>query len=242
MQKSIPKHIHQIWWQGESNIPKKYHAWRQTWRRYHPEWEFTLWDETKMNEFVKVNEPELLDSFLSWPKPIHRADAFRYVLLKHVGGWYIDIDIECLKSIVPLHNEAEVLLSKTTGFNNAVMGGIQGHVLWETLVTQLPKHHEVNEGQPEIQNGPRFLSTIIEKYEFNKMPGVVSLPHYIFEPLAPYFEDGNLKMNRDIKNSYAIHYQTLGWMNKQEFLLSKISQHILSPVIRLYLNLTKKKT
>lgn len=242
MTKSIPKHIHQIWWQGESNIPKKFQSWRESWRQNHPLWEFTLWDEAKMNEFVRVNEPELLDSFLSWSKPIHRADAFRYILLKHVGGWYIDIDIQCLKSIDQLHNDAEVLLSKTTGYNNAVMGGIKGHPLWNTLVTQLPKLNDVNERQLEIQNGPRFLSGIIEKYEFNKMPGVISLPHYIFEPLAPYLENGNLRINKNTENSYAIHYQTLGWMNKQEFLLSKLSEHLISPVLRLYLNITKKKT
>jgi len=241
MSESIPKHIHQIWWQGESNIPVKYHFWRESWSKYHPEWKFTLWDESKMNQFIETHEPTLLKSFLSWPEPIYRADAFRYVLLKHSGGWYVDMDIECLKSIDELQNNAEVILSRTIEFNNAIMGGIKGHSLWNMLVRQLPKIIDENNRYKATQTGPRYFSGIIEKYEFYKMPGVVCLPHYIFEPLAPYLENGILKVSKNTQNSYAIHYQTIAWMSKQQLLLSKLSDILFIPLFRLYLKLTKKK-
>lgn len=241
MIESIPKHIHQIWWQGKSSIPLKYQSWHQSWSKHHPEWKFTLWDESMMNEFVKTYEPDLLESFLSWPKSIFRADAFRYVLLKHHGGWYIDMDIECLKPIDELQNNAEVILSRTIAFNNAIMAGIKGHPLWNMLVFQLPKIIEQNDQYNASQTGPRYFSEIIERNGFDKMPGTVCMPHYIFEPLSPYLENGNFKLDTNIENSYAIHYQTLGWMSKQQVFLSKLSDLLYMPVFRLYIKLTGKK-
>ena len=241
MIKPIPKHIHQIWWQGESNIPSKFKTWRESWYRFHPDWSFTLWDESSMSNFVRIYEPELFDSFLSWPLPIYRADAFRYILLKHSGGWYIDMDFECLRSIDNLQNDAEVVLSKTIFFNNAIMGGIKDHPLWSMLVAQLPKFITTNGRPPETVVGPMYFSRVIEMNAFDKMHGVVCLPSFIFEPLAPFFENGYIKTGKNTENSYAIHYQTLEWMTKEQKFLSKLSDLFFMPVLRLLIRLTKKK-
>ena len=241
MIKSIPKHIHQIWWQGEANIPSKFKSWRESWYRFHPDWSFTLWDEPRMNDFVRTYEPELFDSFYSWPLPIHRADTFRYILLKHSGGWYVDMDIECLRPIDNLQNDAEVVLSKSIFFNNAIMGGIKDHPLWNILVAQLPKTIPTNGKYHEIDVGPMYFSRVIEMNAFDKMPNVVSFPSFIFEPLAPFFKDGHIKVSKNTENSYTIHHQTLEWMTKEQKLLSKLSDLFFMPVLRLFIRLTNKK-
>lgn len=42
---NIPKKIHQIWYQGESNIPSYLNEYRQSWIKIHPKYEFYLWDK-----------------------------------------------------------------------------------------------------------------------------------------------------------------------------------------------------
>ena len=44
-QMNIPRIIHQIWFQGESEIPPHLQEYRNTWIKIHPEYEIKLWDQ-----------------------------------------------------------------------------------------------------------------------------------------------------------------------------------------------------
>ena len=38
----IPKIIHHVW-PGSDTFKEKFHAWRQSWIKYHPDWTFYFW-------------------------------------------------------------------------------------------------------------------------------------------------------------------------------------------------------
>lgn len=54
--------------------------------------------------------PDLLELYVSYPKPVQRADLARYCLLKHFGGLYADIDTRCLDSLEPLAGDIRVII------------------------------------------------------------------------------------------------------------------------------------
>ena len=87
----IPKIIHQIWI-GPNQEPIK---WTNTIKidyiyRY-PEYEYKLWNETKINELFNdfPNIKIIYDLEFSW---CGKADLLRYLILYYYGGIYIDAD------------------------------------------------------------------------------------------------------------------------------------------------------
>ena len=44
----IPHIIHQIWFQGEDNIPKKYPNYSKSWKEMNPKFKYIFWDGEKI--------------------------------------------------------------------------------------------------------------------------------------------------------------------------------------------------
>ena len=91
--KIIPKKIHQIWIGKE--VPKKYKKWRVSWMKNHPEYEYFLWDETKILKLDLINR----NQFKRAINPAVKSDIARYEILYKFGGIYVDTDFESLKKI-----------------------------------------------------------------------------------------------------------------------------------------------
>lgn len=240
--KPIPKKIHQIWWQGEDHLPAKFQKWQLSWKKLHPSWEYHLWTEEKMLEFVQKYEPQIFPYYSSWPLPMSRADAFRYMVLKHLGGVYIDMDIECLRPIDFWTEDASLLLSKTASFNSAIFGGCQGHMLF----IELAKNLNVNMGKGVTECfekcGPVYFSNTILRLNMTQSEGCKVAPHWVFEPLTPYFLDtGKLTISNDTSKSYAIHHETLQWQRWDDRLLSLLSRNIGMPILRFFGSIFNKK-
>ncbi len=97
---AIPKIIHQT---GRSkNIPDQYKAHREKLLKLHPDWEYHFCDEQASRALVESYLPSLLPVYDSYPTNIQRVDAFRIIAVYTMGGFYIDLDVECLKSLDPL--------------------------------------------------------------------------------------------------------------------------------------------
>ena len=113
----IPRILHQTW--KDTNIPdnwkEPYEMCQQNLRHY----QRMLWTDAKAEAFIKDEYPWFLNTFQSYPFNIQRADAIRYFVLYHYGGFYVDLDIGCRKSFDPLMYH-KVILPKTNpiGFSN----------------------------------------------------------------------------------------------------------------------------
>jgi len=91
----IPRILHQIWIQGEAAIPKRHRNKREMWARTHPEWQYVLWDDSKIRALIRAYMPELekwyddddLEAYAA------KADLARCLILFVHGGMYIDIDV-----------------------------------------------------------------------------------------------------------------------------------------------------
>ena len=94
---SIPKIIHQTWKTKE--IPKELVFCVESWSRLNPGWEYKLWTDVEMDSFVKKEFPEIYSTYVEYPAGIFRADLFRLLVVYKMGGVYVDLDMECIKSL-----------------------------------------------------------------------------------------------------------------------------------------------
>lgn len=154
MEQLIPKIIHQIWL-GNHPIPTQIQSYMQSWKKFHPDWQFILWTEENM---LPLQNQELYDQTENIRQ---KADIVRYEVLYQYGGVYVDIDMECFKNIEPLLQDAEFFLGTEDDFyySNELMAVVAKHDLIKELIDGIKwslldsKNKNIDE-----QTGPVFIT------------------------------------------------------------------------------------
>ena len=94
----IPPRLHYCWFGPR---PEPHPDFRVGWRRLHPGYEILRWDASN----APVEHPYLA-AVLARRLYSKAADFMRLWLMIHHGGIYLDVDIECLRSLEPLRDRA----------------------------------------------------------------------------------------------------------------------------------------
>ena len=179
----IPKIIHQTW--KNKSIPEKYKVLYQSVGIHHKNWEFKLWTDKSMEEFVKKYYLEYYPTYKSYSKTIQRCDFFRYLVVYHYGGIYLDLDIKIIKSFDNLDNnvciffpcEKILTAQQCKIYNNRdcvrianyAFGSVKKHPFFKYLLNQLIKPKNANRKILKINDilestGPGILSTEYHNY------------------------------------------------------------------------------
>ena len=124
----IPRLIHQTWKTAE--VPKHWESSRRSWEGWEG-WTYQLWTDATMDAFMVEHYPWFVVQYRAYPRGIYRADAWRYFVLHHYGGIYVDLDIEAkpqaFRAFYELVKHQKVVLSQArhaTGsqpLTNAIM-------------------------------------------------------------------------------------------------------------------------
>src|ERR1700753_1520629 len=95
----IPKIIHQTYIDRERlKIDKpEWFKMSQECIYLNQDFEYIFWGDMKIQTFMEQNFAWFIPTFNSFPHLIQKIDAFRYAMLEYFGGFYIDMDIKCLK-------------------------------------------------------------------------------------------------------------------------------------------------
>ena len=238
--KPIPQVLHQIWYQGESAMPDKYRRYRESWRSLHPGWSYRLWDARGLADHVASHHGWFLPIYEAFPHDVQRMDTARYCLLKSFGGVYSDVDIECLRPIDELFEGHELILSATIGYNNALIGSIPGHALWETVfrnlrdgvsaaLDDLPRRARTSAAnQIAATVGPRFFTMSVEQSGVADSPTTLKCPGYYFEPGVPVSPDQRALTGQP----YGRHDMDLNWLPAYARWVSKLSRPVLGALWR----------
>ena len=140
----IEKTIHYIWL-GSKEVPERFVAFIENWRRLHPEWEIIKWNEENFDcessDWVKLAIKQKNYSLA--------ADIIRSWVLLNYGGVYLDTDIELFKPLDDLVNENDFFIGYETGFwfGCAVLGVKKGHrIMREAYERYLMPCEELNSG------------------------------------------------------------------------------------------------
>jgi glycosyltransferase involved in cell wall biosynthesis len=189
----IPLLIHQTW--RDLNVPGDMARLARTWRDLNPHWHYKLWTDDENRELVEQCAPWFLPTYDGYPEEIMRVDAFRYFLMLHVGGVYVDLDFECLRPIDDLTRGALALVAlepqehlgedvvRRSGLDrvvgNAFLGSAAGHPFWQHVIAALGKA----KGQrgPLEATGPFLLTRALASWQ--GAPAVSLMPSPAVYPL-----------------------------------------------------------
>lgn len=142
---AVPRLIHQT----APSDPSKWHAlWplcQRTWREKFPDYEYKLWSDEDIDQFMKTRFPEFYPSFVGFRYQIQRVDAFRYFLLYDIGGIYVDMDYQCVQPFGHLLPNGRVSIAENTHwperFQNALMASPPKHPFWRHVFAALLKSY-----------------------------------------------------------------------------------------------------
>lgn len=228
-----PAIIHQTW--KTEKIPVRFQPFVTSWKTKNPDWHHVLWTDRDCKQFMKTNYPGFLGLYNAYDEKIKRIDAFRYFLLHHYGGLYVDMDFECLKSfdalidvegmcILGLEPElhARRLYNKQKLIGNAIMVSPPKHRFWEHVFDTLincKSHEDVLDA-----TGPAMLGKALANYQHRD---IRLFPGNVFYPLVDLSNEklaltnaeqkyyGDMLINRSFPDaSYAVHHWAGTWYSK----------------------------
>jgi mannosyltransferase OCH1-like enzyme len=194
----IPRILHQVW-VGPNPMPPEYLDYRESWRRHHPEWEMRLWTEDSLPD--DLVRPEVYERLRS---PAERSDIIRLEVVFRFGGVYVDTDIECLRPIDPLLEDAGdffVYTARGGKVENAVIAAAPGHPILERALRDLSPatEHGVDLTQG---TGPWFLTRLLREY-----PDVTIYPQELFYPTT----------DSERAEAYAVHHYVSSWKTAEHW-------------------------
>jgi mannosyltransferase OCH1-like enzyme len=234
-------HIHQIWLQGEDNIPEKFKSNITQIKNLHPTWQYTLWDDIQIIQLLRgmnskslfkvennKNPSSLIDIYYKMEHLHQKVDFARYVILYQFGGAYVDMDAKSIKPMDDLVEQStnyEMLVSQlnlstvenyiTTGYkysiNNGVIIAKRKSSVLKSLIQKI-----INDYHCDI------WSRKIKPICINQTTGPKRFTQTIFENFSQYpikilshqyFEPCVFEDCDITENTYFIHQHERSWLS-----------------------------
>lgn len=152
----IPRLIHQTG--PTAQPPVHLLGLQESWQQHNPGIELRFWSDDDLDAFVAAEAPEFLEIFRGYPSGIFRADLGRYLVLRHFGGIYADLDCQCLRPLQPLlagrsfviaaepasHSQLACVQQRGLGriLCPSFLASTPGHPFWETVLEAIRRHRD----------------------------------------------------------------------------------------------------
>lgn len=219
----IPKIIHQIWLGSE--LPQKYYKLCQTWRAFHPDWEYKLWTDKEIQDFGLANQAQY-DAAVNYGE---KSDIARYEIICRYGGVYIDTDFECIQSFDAIHQCCD-FYAGISGCNenlvyiaNGLIGAYPEHPVLQACIKRLPQYDsKKNQHNNEAilnRSGPEHFFRCI----FDVVPSCndrsVIFPANYFYPWPWYYKDRQTEVQARSwirPETFALHYWHCSWQESKK--------------------------
>lgn len=233
METQIPKIIHQIWL-GHTPIPDKFKKFRQEimerhpsipklnpgipgflWRNpaepylaarfktsfiYEPVFYHYLWTEENISEFNADHLLEKCDSVTT------KSDVIRLLAIEKYGGVYLDMDIECVKSIRPLLNvPAFISRERDNVCCSAVFGAKKNHPWLKNIIKSLPD---------VVEKKGSWIIGLMTESALHIDSGVTIYPRDFFYPFLYDTENKDDDLSNYSENTYLVHHWSKSWWKK----------------------------
>jgi mannosyltransferase OCH1-like enzyme len=186
----IPKKIFQVYL--DKNIPPKIQKNIDMFKELNKDWEYKLFNEEEIIEYIQQNFPEYLSIYLkiSPEYPAARCDFFRYLIIYNEGGVYLDsksIINKPLSSIIHQYDEYILIYVGRSDFNFIEkMLDIKCNEFIQWFICSIPKHpflyNVIKNVIYNIQNSNKKEFS----YDIFKVTGPIIYTNSICELLGKY--------------------------------------------------------
>jgi mannosyltransferase OCH1-like enzyme len=92
----IPAIIHQTW-KTKTGLSDRHAFWRASFQDVNPGFSHPIYDDADNLSLVQEKAPSLLEAYQAFPHEIYRVDMVRALYLFLFGGFYADLDFQCLR-------------------------------------------------------------------------------------------------------------------------------------------------
>ena len=224
----IPKKIHYCWF-GKKTKSGLYRKCIESWYRLCPDYEITEWNE---NNFDLDRYP-----YLQWcydrGKWAFLSDFARLLILKELGGIYLDTDVELLRAPDGLLEYGAFMnFENNTYINTGIgLGSEPGHPVLDVLLQPYLEMAPDGDGNYNLVPCPRLNTQVLlplglkQDGTKQKVCGAEILPMDYMNP----YDDPTGRLQKT-ENTVSIHWYGKSWMSKRTILRSRLTK----PIHRLF--------
>ena len=212
----IPKRIHYCWFGGQP-LSADAQAMIATWRRFCPDYEIIEWNESNFD----INENDYVREAYEAKKWAFVTDYVRLKALYEQGGFYMDTDVEVVKSLDPLRvYDAVSGYESETCIPTGTIGACRDNEWIGMLLRDYDNRHFVQlDGSYDTTTNVVVITRLTSQRYCLELDGTIKqfgnnmilLP---FEYLcAKNYQTGKV-MRTD--NTYTIHHFNGSWLSEDE--------------------------
>ena len=139
----FPKIFHFIWIGGKT-MPVSFKENMETWKSFHPNWEFRLWNDPDQLKFINRSTFDKYNR-IGW-----QVDIMRYEIIYQFGGIYADLDTVCLVNFeeivfpqIPEIAKVFVGRERRNSICNAIIGAVANVNVFRKIIDDLPTSIEL---------------------------------------------------------------------------------------------------
>lgn len=147
----------------------------------HPGWDHRFYDDLACRMIVSRARPDLLPIYDGYRATIQRIDLFRVVVLSLEGGFYLDLDIRCHRSLDELCRDdvvlaQEKLLSEREAIDlghrnrsriaNYMFGSRAGHPWWNDVLDEMVRRsgRPISDDDDVLEStGPGLVTSVYHR-------------------------------------------------------------------------------
>lgn len=209
----IPKIIHQIWIGGL--LPEAFKDLCESWKFYHNSrgWFYKLWTDEDVPKMELYNQ-RFFDQTTS---PGVRSDLMKWEIIYNFGGFYLDVDFECLQPLDDLRGydfvtALQPLDAIFVQLGAAFYGARPGHPILEHCIKTVKDdwHHK---GAPK-RTGPVHYTKSFVAVAGQAGSLDVALPASYFYPLGAQEKKFDFERYQEWIDggAYGVHHWAKSWM------------------------------
>lgn len=230
-----PKIIHQTW--KTKDVPYPLSEYVLSVKKLNPGYEYKLWTDEDIDELIKTQFPQYYTPYKQFQQHIERVDFVRYAILYLYGGIYLDLDIECFKSLDPLVNKNRIILAdeplehrkhlyknRQHVLCNAMMISPEKQMFWIKVMNFIVQTYK-RSSNPVYNTGPMMLTRFYEQDPglFNQFD-VLILPSCSFFAQTDRYTKNTIngipyisnECIHNLKDAYAIHRWSHTWIDSYD--------------------------
>ena len=219
----IPKIIHYCWL-SDNPIPPTLQEYVKSWENFLPDYDFMLWNFDRFDKCSSVWVKEAFEN----KKYAFAADYIRLYAVYNYGGFYLDMDVEVLKSFNDFLNLKSAICWQDgqDGFEAACFGAEMGSSwIKECLDYYQNRHFILPDGKMDIRPLPNIMEetlrsngylienafSIKECLNNENEKTITILPNVFFSPKS--YKTG---VTTKTDQTYSIHHFAASWVNKYD--------------------------